>query len=1067
MIAFSDGAETGRIFDVFLSYAREDVGQLAAAITFLEKRGYSVDWDKRLVAGQLWKPQLHQMIKRARKVVALWSNAASKSEYVSHEMSIAFADNKLVPLRVDDTPVGNVFKDLQHLRVSDFETEAAAFLEALGIEPTGDKPAASLPSKLSADDIWLEGLPTGTPRLFGRDVELSTLLAAWASGGAGADAARKTNAVVLHAIGGAGKSALLRRFLDELEAKGFPGAAKVYGWSAYSQGSGDNRNADADGFISRALKFFGHDLAKEPITDPVERGRTLARLVRRQRTLLVLDGLEPLQDLPHVNEGRLKDRGLQALVTQLARENPGLVVITSRQELPELAAMARPTVINHELNSLNERAGAELLKHLGVLGRERELMAAVREVGGHALSVSLLGTYLSAVCAGDVARRDTLRFHDLVDAQGESAHDRQARRANRIMDAYVERFEQLTKGEAKGEGDPERLILSLVGLFDRPAEPDALAAVLAAPPIPGLTDGWHALSEMQQKLRWTFALKRLRALKLVAAEGDSAARPAARTSPPPRGEGMGVGGANRGNPSSFTPPLTPPHQGEGDPLAQAASGIATLDAHPVVRQHFGRRLKEDAPDAFREANRRLYEHYKALPQKLWGKDLPDTLEEMQPLFLAIAHGCAAGLHQEVFDEVYWERIIRSDSEAFINHSLGAFSAFLGTLAHFFESPWLRPAQTLSPSSREFLLDHAGFGLNALSRLREALSPIRVCIDISIERTNWERAASNAGKLGELLLTLGHVGEAITAKRRAVEYADQSRDAFWRVAVRTRLADALHQSGDIRAAGDLFVEAERLKNEGESEYTFFSSLSGHLFCDLLLGKGRYDEVMERASYGLDIAKQNIWLLDIAAHTLSFGRAAHQVWQASLGDRERARSYLDAAVEGFRKAGDEAHIPCGLLARAAFRRDTGDLDGAQEDLAETHEIASRGGMRLFLADYHLERARLLLAQIPSVTPPDEWTLALSRNAATAPPGVAAAEPPKGWWARMTSGRGNAKPARTADPPASTPPTLTAAHRHLVGEADKAWTEAHALIQATGYHRRDGELAALRTTLDALAG
>ena len=108
-------------------------------------------------------------------------------------------------------------------------------------------------------------------------------------------------------------------------------------------------------------------------------------------------------------------------MTQLARENPGLLVITSRQELPELAQAKRPTVINHELNNLNERAGAELLKHLGVHGRETELMAAVKEVGGHALSVSLLGTYLSAVCAGDVAKRDTLRFYDLVDTRGRDA----------------------------------------------------------------------------------------------------------------------------------------------------------------------------------------------------------------------------------------------------------------------------------------------------------------------------------------------------------------------------------------------------------------------------------------------------------------------------------------------------------------------------------------------------------------------------------------------------------------------------------------------------------------------
>ena len=519
--------------------------------------------------------------------------------------------------------------------------------------------------------------------------------------------------------------------------------------------------------MARALKFFGHDIDAKPITDPVERGRMLARLVRQQRTLLVLDGLEPLQDLPEVNEGRLKDRGLQALVTGLATENPGLVVITSRQELPELAKFARPAeagkpadvrVINHALDNLDEGAGAELLKHLGVHGREAELMAAAREVGGHALSVSLLGTYLSAVCAGDVGRRDTLRFFDLVDHEGETAHDRQAKRATRIMDAYVERFEALPRGEV----DTERLILSLIGLFDRPAEPAALAAVLAAPAIAGLTEGWHALPADQQKLRWSFALKRLRALKLISGESDGAPRGAASGSPPPRGEGSGVGGQSKGDARGFTPPLTPPHQGEGGLSALVAS-VGGLDAHPVVRQHFGRRLKQGAPEAFREANRRLYEHYKALSQKLYGKELPDTLEEMQPLFAAIAHGCAAGLHREVFDEIYYNRVLRGD-QAHINHKLGANSADLGALAHFFDPPWSRPHPSLTAADQAVALNFAGFALRALGRLREAVEPFSSAIETYKKGFPPLEVATAASNLSQLLLTLGDIGQAVSTTR---------------------------------------------------------------------------------------------------------------------------------------------------------------------------------------------------------------------------------------------------------------------------------------------------------------
>ncbi|MEZ5476439.1 MAG: hypothetical protein R3E95_02780 [Thiolinea sp.] len=63
-----------------------------------------------------------------------------------------------------------------------------------------------------------------------------------------------------------------------------------------------------------------------------------------------------------------------------------------------------------------------------------------------------------------------------------------------------------------------------------------------------------------------------------------------------------------------------------------------------------------------------------------GKELPDSLEEMRPLFSAVAHGCAAGLHQQVWDEVFWKRIQREDY--YLWQNLGAFSDNLAILAHF-------------------------------------------------------------------------------------------------------------------------------------------------------------------------------------------------------------------------------------------------------------------------------------------------------------------------------------------------------------------------------------------------
>jgi hypothetical protein len=55
----------------------------------------------------------------------------------------------------------------------------------------------------------------------------------------------------------------------------------------------------------------------------------------------------------------------------------------------------------------------------------------------------------------------------------------------------------------------------------------------------------------------------------------------------------------------------------------------------------------EQPEAWRAAHRRLYEHLSATTKE---GDQP-TLEDLQPLYQAVAHGCQAGLQQEVCDKV--------------------------------------------------------------------------------------------------------------------------------------------------------------------------------------------------------------------------------------------------------------------------------------------------------------------------------------------------------------------------------------------------------------------------------
>jgi hypothetical protein len=179
----------------------------------------------------------------------------------------------------------------------------------------------------------------------------------------------------------------------------------------------------------------------------------------------------------------------------------------------------------------------KLLKHLGVEGTDDEIKQAVRDFGGHALALTLLGTYLSKVFKGDVRKRD--RIAKLTN------EEKYGGRAIQVMESYEVWFKD----------KPELDILLIMGLFDSPAEGGAIEVLRADPPIKGLTSRLKNLSG-----EWCFALDNLRKAGLLAWEDT--------------------------------------HEPDA------------LDAHPLIREHFGEKLRNSSPEAWKEAHSRLYEYYK-------------------------------------------------------------------------------------------------------------------------------------------------------------------------------------------------------------------------------------------------------------------------------------------------------------------------------------------------------------------------------------------------------------------------------------------------------------------------
>src|SRR5262249_16128787 len=159
---------------------------------------------------------------------------------------------------------------------------------------------------------------------------------------------------------------------------------------------------------------------------------------------------------------------------------------------------------------------------------------------------------------------------------------------------------------------------------------------------------------------------------------------------------------------------------------------------------------QEDESAWREGHRRLYQWYSAS-----AKERPDTIEEMAPLYAAVVHGCRAGRHQEVLEEVFLKRIQRSNKHYSIK-KLGAFGANLSPLSGFFEGPWPRPVTSLRETHQSFVLGWAGFVLRALGRLEEAVAPMQTGLKVDIAARNWVNGATEASNLSELQLGLGQV-----------------------------------------------------------------------------------------------------------------------------------------------------------------------------------------------------------------------------------------------------------------------------------------------------------------------
>lgn len=318
---------------------------------------------------------------------------------------------------------------------------------AFGFLATGEHtPALSIAVRPAEIRVYHPLQPA--PYFHGRATLIENLLAWWS------DPAHSKRVRALVAAGGTGKTALAEQVLRQACTLDQRGHTLV--WSFYE-------NPDTDAFLREACDLFLGEREGPP-------GGRLERLERGLREgrphFFVLDGLERLQVNAQESHalGEIEDHSVRLLLRAIAA---GLgrtrALVTSRLPLSDLDSWKQSGYDLIRLDDLDRDSAVAVLRAWGVRGDDERLGSLADDVGHHALSVSVLGSFLASFGACDPA------FADQLELRREAGDDPRAARLARILQGYADRLPTA-----------ERDLLVRLSLFPRGASLPLLRIVATA-----------------------------------------------------------------------------------------------------------------------------------------------------------------------------------------------------------------------------------------------------------------------------------------------------------------------------------------------------------------------------------------------------------------------------------------------------------------------------------------------------------------------------------------------------------------------------------------------------------
>jgi tetratricopeptide (TPR) repeat protein len=366
--------------------------------------------------------------------------------------------------------------------------------------------------------------------------------------------------------------------------------------------------------------------------------------------------------------------------------------------------------------------------------------------------------------------------------------------------------------------------------------------------------------------------------------------------------------------------------------------------HPLIKGYFESDFDEKNKKL---CHKRIYQYFGER-----ASEQPETLEEMQPLFEQVYHGCAAGLYDEVLYDVYWEKIHRKE-ERFIVHKLGAGETHLSLVRTFFPEGDLSQMPLVSKKSwQSWLLNEAGLALLTTGKPKEAEEPLKTGLQMAIEAKNWINASTGYKNLAELQFQTGELESGLESAKKALDAAEKAKSDRGISNSKAYLAWVLHLMGKGEKAEKEFREADELqiKISGHRLYSGW----GVGYADFLLSIKKIDEAVELTKQNLEICQRNNWPYIISRCHRCLGAIERR-----RGNHNETKVHLQNAIVIARKVGRPDLKIEATLESSRLHLDIGRHEEAIPDANEVIKICARTGFKLYVPEAEVVSGKAYLA------------------------------------------------------------------------------------------------------------